>query len=337
MLGPVDDMWFRWITDVGRTGPDQGQGGNYLFLPPGFAGEVPDGYFTFSSPTYGAFILARGFTVNGDPGPAVESIHATARIYPLSEAQNRPETPILDGSGLAFNTVHANDFSFYEEVDELVQEEPVEALDPERAGQLAAIGIVKGRPFAPDDRMRAILERAAAIGAGIARTVAYAPRDPYAVLYGTWKNAFVGGSYEFLRNGARLLDARTQFHYLATVITPAMAHAQVGAGSAYAYTVHDANGDLLDGESGADDLYGGEGSDWLLGRQGADELFGGGHKDTLDIATDDDASDDDVHGGTEDDLIFSDDGAATPDDVRGDGGTDTCLVDGVDLVLSCEL
>ena len=73
------------------------------------------------------------------------------------------------------------------------------------------------------------------------------PARPGAVLYGSWKNAFVGGSHEFLRDGARLLDARTQFHYLATVITPAMAHAQVGAGSAYAYTVHDANGDLLDG------------------------------------------------------------------------------------------
>ena len=62
----------------------------------------------------------------------------------------------------------------------------------------------------------------------MARTVAYAPRDPEAVLYGSWKNAFVGGSHEFLRNGARLLDARTQFHYLATVITPAMAHARSG-------------------------------------------------------------------------------------------------------------
>ena len=41
--------------------------------------------------------------------------------------------------------------------------------------------------------------------------------------------------------------SRTAFHYFATVITPAMAHAQVGAGSAYAYTARDANGDLLDG------------------------------------------------------------------------------------------
>ena len=90
---------------------------------------------------------------------------------------------------LAFNTIHANDFSFYEELDELVQEEPVEALDAERAGQLAAIGIVKGRPFAPDDRMRAILEDAARIGGGMARAIAYAPRDPDAVLYGSWRNA----------------------------------------------------------------------------------------------------------------------------------------------------
>ena len=57
----------------------------------------------------------------------------------------------------------------------------------------------------------------------------------------------MGGSYEFLRNGARLLDARTQWHYIATGVTPAMAHPQVGAGSVYAYTVHDATGALLDG------------------------------------------------------------------------------------------
>jgi hypothetical protein len=171
------------------------------------------------------------------------------RIYPLAEveAEAVTENEWINAAERTFNTVHANDFGFYEEVDELVQEEPTEALDAERAGQLAAIGIVKGQPFAPDERMRRILGDAARIGAGMARALAYAPRDPEASLHGSWKNAFVGGSYEFLRGGARLLDARTQFHYIATVITPAMAHAQVGAGSAYAYTVHDANGDVLDG------------------------------------------------------------------------------------------
>jgi hypothetical protein len=235
----VDDFWFRYVADMGIAGPDKGDGGKYLFLPPGYDGEVPDGYYTYRSPTFTNWAVFRALG-------GVPAIKQT-KVYPLSEADGPTENEFINIAERVFNTVHANDFTFYEELDELVQEEPVEALDAERAGQLAAIGIVKGKPFAPDERMRGILEQAAQIGAGMARTIAYSPRDPDAALYGSWKNCFVGGSYEFLRDGARLLDARTQFHYLATVVTPAMAHAQVGAGSAYAYTVHDANGDLLDG------------------------------------------------------------------------------------------
>jgi hypothetical protein len=210
-----------------------------VFLPPGYDAEVPDGYFTYRPSTFTNWVVLRALG-------GVPALKQT-KIYPLAQADRPEPNEFMNLAELTFNTVHANDFSFYEEVDELVQEEPIEALDAERAGQLAAIGIAKGQKFAPDERMRAILERAAQIGAGMARAIAYAPRDPGASLYGSWTNAFVGGSHEFLRNGARLLDARTQFHYIATVITPAMAHAQVGAGSAYAYTVHDANGDVLDG------------------------------------------------------------------------------------------
>ena len=37
-LGVVDDMWFQWITDFGLPGPDRGEGGKYLFLPPDYKG-----------------------------------------------------------------------------------------------------------------------------------------------------------------------------------------------------------------------------------------------------------------------------------------------------------
>ncbi|MFB6608933.1 DUF1254 domain-containing protein [Agromyces sp. NPDC056379] len=235
----VDDFWFRYVADMGIAGPDRGAGGKYLFLPPGYDGEVPDGYFVYRTPTFTNFVVLRAL----GGVPAMKQ----TRIYPLAEAANPAENEFVNLAETPFNTVHANDYSFYEEVATLVEEEPIESLDPERAGQLAAIGIVSGQPFAPDARLRGILEQAAPIAAGLARTVAYQPRDPEAVLYGSWRNGFVGGNYEFIRNGARLLDARTQFHYIATVITPAMAHAQVGAGSAYAYTVHDAQGRLLDG------------------------------------------------------------------------------------------
>ncbi|MET1017923.1 MAG: DUF1254 domain-containing protein [Leifsonia flava] len=235
----VDDFWFRYVADMGIAGPDRGAGGKYLFLPPGYDAEVPDGYHVYRTPTFTNFVVLRA--LGGVPAMK------TTRIYPLSEAENPTPNEFLNLAEQRFNTIHSNDYSFFEEVAQLVQEEPSDALDAERAGQLASIGIEHGKPFDPDARLKGILETAAPIAAGIARVLAYAPRDPEAVLYGSWRNAFVGGSYEFLRNGARLLDARTQFHYIATVITPAMAHAQVGAGSAYAYTVHDANGDVLDG------------------------------------------------------------------------------------------
>ncbi|HKG26105.1 MAG TPA: DUF1254 domain-containing protein, partial [Thermomicrobiales bacterium] len=194
----VADFWFRYVADMGIPGPDRGQGGKYLYLPDGYEGKVPEGYFTYCSPTYTNWVVLRA--LGGVPDMK------KTRIYPLAEADAPPANEWVDMAASTFNSIHANDFSFYEEIDELVQEEPVEAIDPERAGQIAAIGIVKGQPFAPDDRMRGILEQAARIGAGISRALAYTPRDPEASFYGTWKSIFVGGSYEFMRDGARLLD-----------------------------------------------------------------------------------------------------------------------------------
>jgi hypothetical protein len=237
----IDDFWFRYVADLGLAGPDKGEGGKYLILPPGYDGHVPDGYFACRTATFTNWLVVRAL------GGAQDIVKT--RVYPLAKAGDPPPMSCLEMAGKTLNTVHASDFSFYEEINTLIQEEPADALDPERAGQCAAIGIVKGQPFEPDERMLRILSQAAPLGAAIARALAYKPRDPAAYLYpgSNWLSAFAGGSYEFLRNHARMLDARAQFHYLATVITPAMAAAVPGSGSAYAYTAVDANGDWLDG------------------------------------------------------------------------------------------
>ena len=44
VLGTINDFWYKWVVDVGITGPDKGEGGKYLILPPGYTGEVPEGY-----------------------------------------------------------------------------------------------------------------------------------------------------------------------------------------------------------------------------------------------------------------------------------------------------
>ncbi len=250
VLGPVDDAFFRFVTDVGLTGPDKGKGGKYLFLPPGYTGAIPSGgYFVVKSPTYSNLIFYRAFVKNGDIAAAVNGVKAAARIYPLSEAANPPPQTFLNVSGKQFNTIHANTFEFYDELNEVIQHEPADAFDPELVGLFASIGIKKGQPFAPDARMKAILTDAVAVGNATARAIVFAPRDKRVMFYPDrqWGTGFVGGSYQFLNNGERMLDARTLFHYYATGITPAMAFSKPGSGSAYAYATRDSKGRYLDG------------------------------------------------------------------------------------------
>jgi hypothetical protein len=91
VLGALDDMWFRWVIDVGLPGPDRGLGGKYLILPPGYDGPAPEGgYFVARSRTNRLLILARAFLENrNDPKPAVESIRKFRdRLSTVSVSRN---------------------------------------------------------------------------------------------------------------------------------------------------------------------------------------------------------------------------------------------------------
>jgi hypothetical protein len=92
--------------------------------------------------------------VDHEPTPAVEATKKLAKVYLLAQAKNPPPMKFINVSGKAFNTIHANDFTFFEEINHVVQEEPNDALAPETLGLLASIGIEKGKPFAPDERMK---------------------------------------------------------------------------------------------------------------------------------------------------------------------------------------
>jgi hypothetical protein len=248
VLGLADDAWMRYIIDLGLVGPDKGKGGRYLFLPPGYTGPVPEGYFVAKPGTYKVWLVARGFSDKGGTGPAVKAFKDQWKVYPLAAA-NPPKMKFINGSGLYFNTIHSTDFTFYEEVNKVIQEEPEDSADPEILGQLAAIGIVKGKPFAPDARMKKILTDAVAIGNATARALSFKSRDEKMFFYPgkSWFTPFVGGSHEFIQNNVRLLDARTVFFYMATGITPAMSVKIIGGGSQYAGATLDSDGNYLDG------------------------------------------------------------------------------------------
>jgi hypothetical protein len=248
LLGMMNDFWQRWVIDLGRAGPDKGAGGKYLVLPPGYTGEVPEGYFVARSPTFGNIFFFRGFMVNGDAKPAVDAIKRQTRVYPLSQAAEPPDMKFVDGSGKAFSTILSSSFAFFEEVNQVVQEEPVDATDPETLGLLASIGIQKGKPFAPDARMKNILSEAAAVGNATVRALVFKAREPRYYLYpeSAWVNPFIS-SYQFLNEGVRDLDARSFYYFYALTISPAMSIKMVGAGSQYAGAFMDADGNPFDG------------------------------------------------------------------------------------------
>jgi hypothetical protein len=106
-------------------------------------------------------------------------------------------------SGRRFNTISANDFSFYEELNAAVQSEPTDWVDPDTVGLYAAIGIRKGQPFAPDARMKRILNESVTVANAIARANLFASRNPRTRLYPDrqWLTPFVGNSYQFLDGG----------------------------------------------------------------------------------------------------------------------------------------
>jgi hypothetical protein len=250
VLGIIDNHWFKYVADFGRLGPDKSKGGKFLILPPGYEGDVPEGYFVVRTNTYGHWVIWRGFQVDGSPKPAVDATKKTFRIYPLSQKDNPPKMNFVNASGKFHNTIHRMDYEIFEEINEVVQAEPSEGQNPEILGVFASIGIKKGQPFAPDARMKKILTEAAQIGAVTVRTIWSQPRDEMFYFFpgeSVWMNPFPGDSYQWLHEGASLLDVRAGFHYYATGITPAMALEIIGKGSKYAYAFTDAQGNPFDG------------------------------------------------------------------------------------------
>ncbi len=285
-VGTINDMWFSWVIDIGGPGPDRGLGGKYLIVPPDYDGPLPEGgYFIAHARTNRVLYAARAYLVNDDPKPAVENIKAHLRIYPyvpgsygtsiasalegvvrLAPEPKVAETRFVEASGVAFNTIPPSDYGFFEMLDANVQDEPATSYDVELAGQLAKVGIVKGRPFAPDERMKKILTEAAAVGQAFGRALQWQGLEAHpdwAIYPGSrWSSMLWQGGADFETppplfedgmfkplppTGARTLDSRTAFYYAYTLDSPGMIMRIPDVGSQYLGAFRDSAGAPFDG------------------------------------------------------------------------------------------
>jgi hypothetical protein len=246
MLGLVNDMWIRYVADIGVMGPDKGEGGKFLFIPPGYEGDIPDGYHVFTSKTYGAWLVLRSFIGEGGVKEATTR-YDDLKIYPLADIANPAPTELINMDNKEIYTVHSENYEFLEELGHLVENEHPDALSKDQKFLLASIGMEFGKPFNPDAKTRKTLEEAAKVGAAQLRANMWDFQGEGYTAYGQWWNTFVGGSHTYDGHGYLDYDGMAVFHSMATGNTPAMVGKTVGAGSQYLSINRDSNAEYLDG------------------------------------------------------------------------------------------
>lgn len=247
VFGTSNDALFKFLTGFGVVGPDQGEGGNYLFLPPGYDKEIPDGYFVIKSSGYRIWVMMRGFGEVGSGEHAVNWFNERLKIYPLSTGPRK--NTAVNASGLGINSLPPEDGSVFNMLNNIIQHEPTELFNPEMLGRLATLGIEKGKPFNPDERMKNIFDVAAKKGVAMSRAIVYASRDPEIKVWSNrnWEQMFIRNT-EFINNGISDIDARLLWHYQAIVVAPHLKATKPGIGNTYITSFRDNNSEFLRGD-----------------------------------------------------------------------------------------
>jgi hypothetical protein len=237
---------------MGLPGPDKGKGGKHLILPPGHKGAAPAGYFASQSETNGVLLAIRALPVNGDVNGALEALKRV-RIYPLSTAGSPHLVTFTDVSGKVFDATPLkweDNFAFWEQLKGVIDEEPMLPEWEPMYGQLLALGIEKGKPFAPDARQRALLERAARTARDqmlVAAFSSFRPeRFPWTDRRWEWVS-LISDNGDFMTPNGPDLRARDRWFIQATLMSPAMVRRTANAGSVYWQDQRDSAGAYLDG------------------------------------------------------------------------------------------
>jgi len=159
LSGTIEDAWQTPLRDVGSECEDQGLDGNYLFLPPGYNGVIPESYFAVQSPTLNGYAVFRSVPANESTGDLDKliALMKNIRVFPFNQAAAPPERRYIDISGKLFDGIVRYDHTFYDGLARMVNEEPVQERDLVAMAELRTLGIEKGKEFKPDPAMRDIL------------------------------------------------------------------------------------------------------------------------------------------------------------------------------------
>jgi hypothetical protein len=179
--GILLDFWQRPIPadggeffgTIGYSGPDRAKGGKFLLLPPGYIGEVPDDYFVYRSATSNVFIFLQGGYQDPKDISKASALIEQVKIYPLDGKFGAIPMIFPDASGVPVNMLPASNGAVFDQLKRFVDSEVSDLAGFDALGMLAAIGIIKGRPFKPNRHTREILDKAAKTAWKMSRVISF--------------------------------------------------------------------------------------------------------------------------------------------------------------------
>ena len=250
IVGLLDDFWQRSLADVGLPGPDAGNGGKFLLLPPGYDGEVPRPATTSfgqrCTTTTSWCAASSSTTTFPTPSQRIRNV----KVYPWSEREDPKPNKFVSISGELIDTTPPGGLEYWARLATVIDNNPVQEHDRFFMAMLKPLGIEKGQPFQPDARQQAILEDAAVLGDAMARNVMYegSQRETGVTAFpGTqWDWVFYVKPSQETENYSQL-DERLQYTYGAIYLSPALGVMKAGPGANYIQTFRDKDGNHFDG------------------------------------------------------------------------------------------
>jgi hypothetical protein len=267
LIGPEKEDGSHYAGDLGNAGPDKGKGGLFLLLPPGESRKDYDAdkYFIYESKTNEVFLFLRSFFKDmNDTAPAVARMEKT-RVFPLKGSPKKMQ--YVHVSEVSSNSIAPTDWTYFRQLDETVQAEPVMDYDPYMNGILATMGIKKGIEFNPTEQEKLLLTQAVQTGWKMAKEIAlnFDQNGSEAVADTTfWKGrhwiahfltkngnqyqASSTTSYNNPETGHTNVDAKAHMYINHYSVSDGMINAKPGAGAKYAGAYKDADGNPLVGQ-----------------------------------------------------------------------------------------
>jgi len=243
--GGLADFWQREFGLIGEMGPDEGRGGRHVIVPPGQQARAADGCYAYQST--GTNVLFGFRTLDPDPKRAW-ALSRAVRITPV-DGRAAPATRIVSPMGRRWSAVQPSGLDYWARLHDIYQREIVDERDRFFLAMLRQLGIERGRPFEPGERLTAILTQASATGALMAQASSFAKRFGGSRYWPDrrWDLVLPMSNSAQRGDGYDELLERTSWFYEAVTFSEAMKSQTPGKGQAYLGAYTDCDGSWLDG------------------------------------------------------------------------------------------